>query len=189
MGEGDPVGGSRALAGVLDEYCEDVWLDLREFHQGFDLVEWLDPAKSSPSATPSMVVAMINDLPRWSRFKARTYGKGPRPLELTEAEKKQVDWFAERRMWNPDREMLAGISNSLQELLIHLPRWTKPPKLNPIGPPEWRKITPWDKPPEATVNDVYAAFGFSGVMAAESPASARSGPSVDDIYRHFGGTP
>lgn len=161
----DPVGGSRALAEGLTDYPEEIYLDLIEYHHGFNVAAWL--AGQMPWVPPAAVNAMLRDLPRGSRLQARTYGMRKPEDEMSDEEKseaEQVDWYAERRMWTDDRMLLAAAVNKLDQLVAFVPQWekNKGPKPSPIGPAEWRGISEEPAKP-ATVDDVMRkVFGWAG---------------------------
>lgn len=154
---GDSGGGSLSLAEALEEHCEAVYLDLREYKQ-FDLAKWM---AGEERATPSMVLAMLRDLPPGSRLQALTYGQRETPEPGSD-----IDWYLERRQWSdPDRQLMAAQLNTLSNLLRFVPQWKegKAPEIDVVGPPEWRGITEQSdekKKGQATVEDVMAVFGW-----------------------------
>ena len=155
---GDSGGGSLSLAEALEEHCEAVYLDLLEYYD-FDLVAWMAGEKRG---RPSVILAMLRDLPEGSRLQAVTYGQRDAP-EGDDSE--SVDWYIERRRWGlPERQLMAAQLNMLGELRKYVPSWkdNKGPDWEPVGPPEWRGVTEQTekKKGQATVEDVMAVFGW-----------------------------
>lgn len=115
MDGGQPGGGSRGLAELIDEYGEHLAADLLEVY-GVDLRDVLVPESR---LTPQLVLVLVRGLPESSRFVAERRGG------------------QEFRGWDTDRYALAATVNAVRALqwtyiAAHSKSKPKPPDPFPI---------------------------------------------------------
>ncbi len=111
----DPIGGSRGLAELVDEYGEHLAADLQEYY-GVDLRDIFVP---EANLTPLYVLVLIRGLPDDCRFNAERRGG------------------QEFRGWNMDRYATAAVVNAVRGLqytyiAAHSKSKPKPPEPFPI---------------------------------------------------------
>lgn len=150
--------------------------------------------------TPSMVLAMIHDLPENSRWVSWFYdpargpehrekygiedpppkGKGNRPIKPEE-----VDWYQERRAWPQERMLMALLINRIHDLIQVTGGWPagKGPDFPVIGPADWRSEEPENEQtnePRDKMAEFMTMFGYDGPIIPPSPPSvtAQGGEGV-----------
>jgi hypothetical protein len=159
-------GGSLALGELLDEYGEELFLDLKEFW-GLDLVAFLSGGVLS---SVPVINAYIRHLPEGSRFVARwsrDHPEGADAIELTPAQEK----YFEARTWNQDRRLLAIIANAVNQNTLALGHWAKnkEPEFPVVGPVEWdpkrrkrQEIREQIQQGAVSTADILKAMGWKG---------------------------
>lgn len=131
-------GGSLALAGLLDEYGEEIWLDLKLTY-GFDLVSFL---AGGVAGSPRLILSMIRNLPEGTRYVSALASAREESgeYELNESEQdSQPDPIAEHMTWTSDRVLMAQLINSVNMLVRYSIQWENPPNIPLVGPAAWRE--------------------------------------------------
>lgn len=120
---------------MLDEYGEELYLDLKEYW-GFDLASYLGGEVFS---SLGLIHSMIRSLPEGSRYVAVRSGDVDamsEDIKLTVSEQRQLD----AQLWNFDRKLIAMAINAIgtNTILTGGP-WkdNKPPEFPTVGPIEW----------------------------------------------------
>jgi hypothetical protein len=132
---GDGPGGSWALGRLIEEYGEEILLDLREYWD-FDLVGYI---AGEVFSSIRIISSLIRNLPEGSRFLAAVAvdrpeisGDGPEPDPRIEA-------INDRRTWTLDRRLQAMAVNAVNTHTALSIQWKdKPPDFPVIGPAEWQ---------------------------------------------------
>lgn len=136
----DFCGGSLALARLLDDYGEELWLDLKLTY-GFDLVGFL--AGDVPGS-PRLILAMIGNLPEGTRYVATLTSAREESADNTANESvddSPPDPVMEHMMWTSDRVLMAQLINSVNTLVKYSVQWEKVPDIPIVGPSAWRGET------------------------------------------------
>lgn len=140
-------GGSLALAWLLDEHGEAIWLDLKLTY-GFDLVSFLS---GDTAGTPRLILSLIYNLPEGTRYVAALASAREESgdYELSESEQdSQPDPITEHMTWTSDRLLMAQLINSVNTLVRYSVQWEKTPDIPLVGPSAWRERG--NKPSKAT---------------------------------------
>jgi hypothetical protein len=131
---GGSGGGSLALGELLDEYGEELYLDLKEFW-GLDLAAFIGGEVLSSCR---LIFSMIRNLPEGSRYtavRAADVDEKQEDIELSLREQQILD----ARIWNFDRRLWAMQINAVNTNTTALGHWQKgkEPKFPIIGPMDW----------------------------------------------------
>lgn len=154
---------------MLDEHGEELYFDLREYHQ-FDLIAWL---AGEVRGTPSLVLAMLRQLPEGARYTAIMSAPESREGLPEPAYDPEAEALYDRRFWTADRQHTAQMLNALYNLVTLTGHWKKGkepdfPVVGPIAwhPPEQRKKELEARKPEGPVSvlDAMKAWGFQGQL-------------------------
>jgi hypothetical protein len=169
-----PVGGSHALAELLDDFAEEIYISLLD-HYKFDLIEWFDGKRKS---SPAIILTMLRHLPEGSLYSATLSAK----YELRMKELKA------RKDAGEDVELPEESEPSELERLIQEKRsWTLLPSLLAEGLNRDRALVwaQFDKEnrPELPVWGPEAWWPESQ-KKHQKPAAEKKGPSL--LERHFG---
>jgi len=158
---GDTAGGSIALADLLDEYGEALYVDLLK-HYGFDLAAFLAGGVAS---SPRLILTLIQHLPEGSHYVALLQS-APVKESHEVSKEPEIDPLHEQLMWTQDRMLMAQLINSVNMLVRHSIQWQegKAPKLPVIGPAAWRGEGSKSTPSKAltvfdVINNVMGAHG------------------------------
>jgi hypothetical protein len=169
-----PLGGSYALAELLDEYPEEIYISLLD-HWKFDLIEWFDGKRKS---SPAIILAMLRHLPEGSLYGATMSAKHElhkRELEAAKARGEDVEipeepepselerLIQEKRSWTLLPSLIAEGLNRDRALVWAQFDKENRPELPVMGPEAW-----W---PESQKKH-------------QKPADEKKGPSL--LERHFG---
>lgn len=130
-------GGSLALARLLDDYGEEIWLDLKATF-GFDLVGFL--AGEVPGS-PRLILAMIGNLPEGTRYVATLTSAREQSGDTANesVDDSPPDPVMEHMMWTSDRVLMAQLINSVNTLVKYSIEWSKVPDIPIVGPSSWRE--------------------------------------------------
>lgn len=132
---GHCCGGSLALAGLLDEHGEAIWLDLKRTY-GFDLVSFL---AGTEAGSPRLILSMIHNLPEGTHYVAALTSAHEEREDINESvEDSEPDPTFENLMWTSDRVLMAQLINAVNTLVRHSIQWETPPKIPIVGPAAWR---------------------------------------------------
>ena len=131
---GDAGGGSLALADLLDENGEALYVDLLKYFN-FDLAAFLAGGVAS---SPRLILTLIRHLPEGSHYVALL--QSATVEESQQVTEPEIDPVSEQLMWTQDRMLMAQLINSVNMLVRHSISWQegKAPKLPVIGPAAWR---------------------------------------------------
>lgn len=128
-------GGSLALGKLLDEYGEELYLDLKQYW-GFDLASFLGGEVFSSF---KLIFSMIRGLPEGSRYVAVRAGdvdQMKQDIKITTSEQRQLD----SRTWSFDRQLTAMAVNAINiNTVLTGGPWkdNKPPEFAVVGPTSW----------------------------------------------------
>lgn len=155
---GYSAGGSLAFGELVDDYGEELYLDLKQYWN-FDLADFL--AGEVNSCIP-LIFAMIRQLPEGSRFSAAMrYDHSDAIEEVKTTDRDKA--ISDIRTWTLDRELLAMIINAVNTNTVLPNSWKddKPPNFPIIGPEAWQ---PTNKIPEEPKDlaDVLKRMGWPG---------------------------
>lgn len=119
---------------MLDEYGEELFLDLKEYW-GLDLIAFL--GGEVLSSVP-VIIAFIRNLPEGSRYvsiRAADLDTAEKDIELTPREIRITD----ARAWTLDRRLMAMITNAVNQNTSALGHWQKgkEPQFPVVGPTSW----------------------------------------------------
>lgn len=131
-------GGSLALIRLLDEYGEEIYVDLLE-HYRLNIVEFL---AGTVQITPRLILTLLRNLPEGSRYAAAvTSAPEAAAVHQKRAEEAEADPVLDARTWNFDRLLMAQLINSINALVRHTIPWPKDgaPELPLVGPSSWRQ--------------------------------------------------
>jgi hypothetical protein len=130
----DQPGGSVALGELIDQYGEEIYLDLKEFWD-FDLVSFI--AGEVFSSIP-IILAMVRNLPEGSRYYAAAVADDPEAAVPPELDPR-TEAVMDHRVWTLDRRLAAGIINAINTNTCATGMWSdKPPEFPMIGPASWQ---------------------------------------------------
>lgn len=131
------VGGSLTLARLLDEYGEEIYVDLLEYHQ----LNIVDFVRGDVALTPRLILTLLRHLPEGARYTA-AIASAPEAAAVTAKRDtpEQPDPALELRTWTQDRMLMAQLINSVNALVRHTIQWEqgKAPKIPLVGPSTWR---------------------------------------------------
>jgi hypothetical protein len=135
---GDGPGGSCALGELIEEYGEEIYLDLKEFW-GFDLVGFI---AGEVFSSIRVISSMIRNLPEGSRFLAAIAVDRPELSEDNPETDPRTEAINDRRAWTLDRRLAAMAVNAVNTHTSVSVQWKgKPPEFPTIGPADWQSPT------------------------------------------------
>jgi hypothetical protein len=136
----DRPGGSRALGELIEEYGEEIYLDLKEYWD-FDLVSFI---AGEVFSSIRVISSLIRNLPEGSRFRAVTAVDYPEASEDRPESDPRAEAIADRRSWTLDRRLVAMEINAINLNTAATGQWKgSPPDFPTVGPAEWQ--SPADK--------------------------------------------
>ncbi|HAP90778.1 MAG TPA: hypothetical protein DCR15_14055 [Arthrobacter bacterium] len=157
----DQPGGSFALGELIDEYGEEIYLDLKEFW-GLDLVSFI---AGEVFSSITIIFAMLRNLPEGSRYYAAvTVDREENPPEVTDKPKPdpRMEAIMDHRVWTLDRRLVAMEINAINLNTAISGTWGPdgPPKFEQIGPSAWTEGA--IKPAEQEYEDNFDFFRKNG---------------------------
>jgi hypothetical protein len=157
----DRTGGSLTLGELIEEYGEEIYLDLKEYWN-FDLVGFI--AGEVFSSIP-IIFAMLRNLPEGARFTAAAIIDKPEETTALLTPNPRMDAVMDHRTWTLDRRLKAMEINALHSIIAVSGQWGKkgPPTFPTIGPAEWQPETKPKALEEPKDNfDVLKRMGWPG---------------------------
>lgn len=135
---GHSGGGSLALGEILDEYGEELFIDLKREYS-LDIVEFL---RGEVATSPRLILAMIRHLPEGTNFMAvqavKLQERREQDTQTDTDAQVAVDPIEEVKQWTEDRRLMAQLINAVNMLVRHSVQWQKPPNIPLVGPSSWR---------------------------------------------------
>ena len=117
-------------------------------------------------SSPSLVLAMLRNLPEGARYVATLSAPvggdkeqdDPPPLDP------ELEGLLDRMTWNEDRRLLAQLLNQVNFLISHCFPWQegKAPEFPIVGPAEWRREAQTHKQGSKTMMDLLREMGHVG---------------------------
>jgi hypothetical protein len=160
---GDRPGGSCALGELIEEYGEEILLDLLEFWN-FDLVGFI---AGEVFSSIRVISSMIRNLPEGSRFLSAVAVDHPGASEDLPEPDPRIEAINDRRIWTLDRRLAAMAINAANTHTALSVQWKdKPPDFPVIGPAEWQGPSEKAKAPEPVYTDNFDFFRQMGWPSA-----------------------